>query len=472
MMVAPRRFPAALARVLAHALPFVLASCSLPVTPTSSGLALPTHWESPAAAYGPAVDIAWWRAFSSPELSSLIQTAQAGSYDVAAAAARVRQADALARIAGATLLPEIDGAASVGRSRTVGYSGQTAYTANLSASYELDIWGANRAARQAAVDTLAATAYARDAVTLTLTAGVADTYLQTLALRERAGIARRNLETGERILAFVESQYRAGAATALDLAQQRGLVASLRQAVAQRDQAARDSLTALAILAGRAPQGFDVRGAALDAIAPLAVDAGVPSDLLTRRPDVARAERELAAADADVTVARAAMLPSVTLTASAGVGSTRLHGLFDHPIYDLAAGLAAPIFNAGRLAAGRDLALAQREELLVGYRAAIVAALGDVETALNAIDGIARQQQDQDETLAQAQEAVRLAESRYRAGAETLLALLDAQRTLYDAQDEAVQLRLARLQASVSLYKALGGGWREDRARIAQGDRP
>jgi NodT family efflux transporter outer membrane factor (OMF) lipoprotein len=421
--------------------------CSLPIEQTGAGLVLPGHWRAPAGSSTLAVDAEWWRSFGSHELSGLVVAARASSFDVVAAAARVRQADALARIAGAALLPAVDGAASAGRSKAAGDTGRTSYTVRLAASYELDIWGAHRAIRQAAVDTLSATAYARDAVVLTLTAGVADTYLQTLALRERAHIARQNRDTGERILALVESQYRAGAATALDLAQQKTLVAQLRQVVALYDQQARNSLTALATLMGRAPQEFEVVGAALEAIDVPMADAGVPSNLLTRRPDVAQAERQLAAADADVTVARAAMLPSITLTASAGVGGDRLRGLFDRPIYDLAAGLAAPIFNA------------RREELLADYRKAIVDALGDVEAALNAIDGLQYQQQAQREALEQAREAVRLAESRYRAGADTLLALLDAQRTLYAAQDQTVRLRSARLQAAVALYKALGGGW-------------
>ncbi|HEY0294371.1 MAG TPA: efflux transporter outer membrane subunit [Bordetella sp.] len=449
-------------RLAALAWALALGGCGLPIAHTDAGLDLPGNWQATSVP-GEPVDADWWRGFGSAEMAGLVETARAGSFDVAAAAARVRQADALARMAGAALLPEVDGTASVERSRTVGYPGLTAYTAGLSASYELDVWGANRAARQAAVDVLVATSYASDAVMLTLTAGVADTYLRTLALRERVAIARQNLAAGERILTFVESQYRAGAATALDLAQQRTLVAQLRQAVALRAQQAHDSRIALATLIGRPLQEVVVAGSGLDGVQTPSADAGVPANLFSHRPDVAQAERQLATADADVTVARAAMLPSVTLTASAGVGNDRLRGLFDHPIYDLAAGLTAPIFNAGRLAAGRDLALAQREELLANYRASIVAALGDVETALNAIDGVDRQRQAQDEALTQAQAAVRLAESRYRAGAETLLALLDAQRTLYDAQDQAVQLRLARLQASVALYKALGGGWQSVR---------
>ncbi|OWT75895.1 transporter [Achromobacter sp. HZ28] len=448
--------------VLAAALS--LSGCGLPVAHTDAGLSLPAAWQAPHAAGATdaaRVDAQWWRGYGDAELSRLIGQARADSYDVAAAVARVRQAEASARIAGAPLLPELNGNLQAERVKQSGFPAQTLYSAGLSASYELDLWGGNRAARQSALATLTASEYSRDAVLMTLTAGVANTYLQTLALRERADIARRNLATGERILAFIESQYRAGAATALDLSQQRGLVASLRQAVTLFDQQARESQTALAILTGKPPQGFAVAANTLDTLHAPSAAAGVPSDLLTQRPDVAQAERQLAAADADVTVARAAMLPSVTLTASYGSGNDHVRGLFDHPLHDLVAGVTAPIFNNGRLSGQRDLALARREELLADYRGAIVNALGDVETALNALDGYARQQQDQDEVVAQAREAVRLAESRYRAGAETLLTLLDTQRTQFNAEDAAVQLRLSRLQASVSLYKALGGGWKE-----------
>jgi outer membrane protein TolC len=153
------------------------------------------------------------------------------------------------------------------------------------------------------------------------------------------------------------------------------------------------------------------------------------------------------------------MLPRVTLGAGVGMANGRLRALFDSPLYSLAAGLAAPIFDAGRLAAGRDLAVARREELLAGYRAAVVAAFGDAATALDAVSAIDRQRDAQAQALAQARRAFTLAQSRYRAGAETLLVLLDAQRTLHAAQDASVQLKALRLQASVALYRALGGGW-------------
>jgi len=461
---AARGLSRGMACIAALAAALSLSACGLPVAHTDAALSLPAAWQAPHAAGATdaaRVDAQWWRGYGDAELSRLVDQARADSYDVAAAVARVRQAEASARIAGAPLLPELNGNLQAERVKQSGFPAQTLYSAGLSASYELDLWGGNRAARQSALATLTASEYSRDAVLMTLTAGVANTYLQTLALRERADIARRNLATGERILAFIESQYRAGAATALDLSQQRGLVASLRQAVTLFDQQARESQTALAILTGKPPQGFAVAANTLDTLHAPSAAAGVPSDLLTQRPDVAQAERQLAAADADVTVARAAMLPNVTLTASYGYGNDHVRGLFDHPLHDLVAGVTAPIFNNGRLSGQRDLALARREELLADYRGAIVNALGDVETALNALDGYARQQQDQDEVVAQAREAVRLAESRYRAGAETLLTLLDTQRTQFNAEDAAVQLRLSRLQASVSLYKALGGGWKE-----------
>ena len=238
---------------------------------------------------------------------------------------------------------------------------------------------------------------------------------------------------------------------------------SLRQVLALRQQQEHQSLTTLAVLLGRPPQKLTVRAVSLSSMKAPTVESGLPTDLLTRRPDVAAAERRLAAADADVTVARAAMLPTVRLTASYGVGSDRVRDVLDNPIYNLAAGLVAPIFNNGRLAAGRDLSLARREELLADYRASIISSLGDVENALNALQGSAKQQEAHQEVLVHGREAVRLAESRYRSGSDTMQALLDTQRTLFQAQDLAVQLRLDNLLATIDLYKALGGGWRPKR---------
>lgn len=211
------------------------------------------------------------------------------------------------------------------------------------------------------------------------------------------------------------------------------------------------------MLLGRPPEGFAVTTTTLDGVAIPTPPPDAPAALLIHRPDIAAAERRLAAADADIVAARAAMLPQVNLSLSGGVQNERLSRLLDNPVYSVAAGLLAPIFSGGRLAGGRDLAVARRAELLADYRRAIVTAFGDVEAALVAIDTLDRERSFRRHRLDQAETALRLAESRYRAGAETLLVVLDAQRTRYAAQADLLDLTQNRLQASVALYLALGG---------------
>lgn len=439
----------------------LLAACTSPA-PQTDALApdLPAHWRTSSVAAN-VVTADWWRTFGSDELSALVQAAQVQSQDVAAAAARVRQAEAAARVAGAALRPAVT--ASLDASREARLGGQAdvdgdSFGASLSVSYEVDLWGRLASTRDAARATWQASRFDRDTVQLAVTAGVASAWLQAVAMTERQGLAEENLAAAERLLVLVESRARAGAATPLELAQQRGLVASQRRVVGVLKQQTEDARTAIAVLLGQteAPR---IGPSSMESLVLPKVGAGVPSALLTRRPDIARAEAQLMAADADVAAARAAMLPSLSLTAGVGSGGDRLRRVLDNPLYSLAAALAAPIFDGGRLAASRDLAQGQQEALLASYRQTIAAAFADVEVALNAGARLAEQASAQDEALAQAQRALALAESRYRAGAETLLVLLDAQRTLTTAQDLAVQIKLARLQAAVSLYRALGGGW-------------
>ncbi|MDR5758657.1 efflux transporter outer membrane subunit [Caballeronia sp. LZ035] len=442
----------------------LLAGClSRPPIP-SADVATPATYRY-AIAGGPedAVTADWWRRFDSNELDRLVTQATAQNDDLAAAVARVKQARANATIAGAALLPAISGFADASRQGGLMVNNQlpsgSAFDLGVSATYELDFWGKNQATRDAAVERVRASAFDQATVQMTLTADVADSWLQTVALREREQIAQRNLETARAILRNVESQYRAGYVTALDAAQQRTLVASQQRAAAALHQQGNDSEALLATLLGVPASGFTVTTRTLNAVSAPGVDAGVPASLLTRRPDIAYAEAQLAAAHADVAAARAAMFPSITLSAYLGTGSDRAQRIFDNPLYSVAAGLTAPIFDAGALAAGRDLAQAQQEELLAAYRKAIVSGFADVERALNASAGADAQTRAQDDELNEARHTLELAQSRYRAGAETALTVLDAQRTLYSAEDERVQLHLARLRAAVATYRALGGGW-------------
>jgi len=448
-----------------------LAACSTPPTP-ASGIATPPAWQGELAtpsAQWPSAQ--WWQAFASRELDRLVQHALHNAHDLAAATARVRQAQARAVIAGAPLLPELTLGLDGSRQRLLHGDGNdqldvsrneptsTSFDMQLSARYEIDFWGGLRATRDSALRSLDASRFDRQTVALTLVSAVADSYLQGLALQEQLRIARLNLRNAQDVLGLVEARQRSGSATRLELAQQRSLVAAQQRQLPLLEQKWQDSRVTLATLLGEPVQALPASQEAIIALQWPAIGSGVPSELLTRRPDIAAAEARLAAASANVQVARAAMLPKLTLGANLGAGANTFAHLFDSAYYTLTSGLVAPVFNNGRLRAARELAEAEQAELLEAYRSSILAGFADVEKALNAIQGVDRQRQWQDEEVAQARLAFDLAQQRYGAGAETLLNVLETQRTLYVAQDQQAQLRLARLQGSVALYKALGGGW-------------
>ncbi|MDE4540082.1 efflux transporter outer membrane subunit [Pseudomonas sp. ITEM 17296] len=452
-----------------------LAACNTPPTP-DSGIAAPHAWQGEAAPSSTQLPSAqWWRAFASSELDRLVERARLNAYDLAAATARVRQAQAQAVIAGAPLLPELNLGLDGSRQRLLKGEGNdqldvsssertsTAFDLKLSASYEIDFWGGLRAARASALRSLDASRFDRQTVELTLVSAVADSYLQGLALEAQLNIARLNLRNARDVLGLVEARQRTGSATRLELAQQRSLVAAQERQVPLLEQQWQDSRVTLATLLGDPVQALPPSREAFDALQWPSIGSGVPSELLARRPDIAAAEARLAAASANVQVARAAMLPKLTLGANLGSGANTFAHVLDSSFYTLSAGLVAPIFNNGRLRASRDLAEAEQAELLETYRGSILAGFADVEKALNAIHGVDRQRRWQDEEVQEARLAFELAQQRYGAGAETLLSVLETQRTLYLAQDQQAQLRLARLQGSVALYKALGGGWKVER---------
>lgn len=438
-------------------------------TPTP---AAPTRWQHAPQTATP-ISADWWQGFANPELDRLVTEALRGNDDLAAAVARVRQAEASARMAGAPLLPQLDGYLGAGHDSRLGGDADVAgsrYSAGLAASYEVDLWGRLHAGRDSALADLRASQFDREALQITLSAGVVSSWLQRVGLDQRLRIAVLNLANAERVLHTVESRQRAGAATSLELAQQRGVVAEQRRALAELGQRSDDSRVALAVLLGQSSSAqLGLVEQQLETLQLPSVATGVPSDLLLQRPDLARAEAQLAAADADVQVARASLLPRLTLTASAGGSGGRVSEAFADPVSSLTAALVAPIFDGGYLVASRDLSLAQREELLATYRSQIVSAFADVQLALNGLAGVEAQWQAQQAVLEQAELAFRLSESRYRAGADTLLTLLDTQRTLYAAQDDSAQLQLARLQAGVALYRALGGGWQATQLAAVSG---
>jgi NodT family efflux transporter outer membrane factor (OMF) lipoprotein len=441
---------------------------------------MPAAWAERALSDADAAVTApdWWRSFSSEELSALIAAALSANPDLVIAAERVRQAEAQVRIAGASLFPELSFGAGTSRRETRpdggAWSTSDGSSAAFSASYELDLWGRNAAGVRAAESTLRASRFDLETVRLTLVTGVAGAYFQVLSLRGRLAIARENLVIADRVFAVVDARVRNGAASALDLARQQAAVLAQRASIPPLELQERQTLFALALLLGRPPEGFNagLNGGMSAAGATVAVNLtdlavpraapGLPADLLTRRPDLASAEAQLAAANANVAAARAALLPGIQLTGSAGLASNVLLNFLNAPTAALALGasLVQTIFDGGRLRGQVDVAASRERELVESYRKSILAALADVESALASSSRTADQELLQEQVVEQARRALRLAEIRYREGVDDLLTVLDAQRTLFQAEDQLAQIRLSRLQASIGLFKALGGGWK------------
>jgi len=426
---------------------------------------MPAGWVEQGLPGAAALAPQWWRNFNSDELSMLVAAALASSPDMAIAEERVRQAEAQARIAGASLFPQLDFGAATARRETRPQGGEwtrnDSASGTLSASYELDLWGRNAAGLRAAESSLRASRFDFETVRLTLLAGVASGYFQLLSLRGRLAIARENLSIGERVFKLVDARVRNGAVSKLDLARQQAAVLSLRASIPPLELQERQTLYALAILVGKPPEGFAAAGSSVSALAVPGVAPGLPADLLLRRPDLASAEAQLAAANASVSAARAALLPGISLTGSAGLASNVLVNFLHAPTAALALGgsLLQPIFDGGRLRAQVDAASSRERELVENYRKSIYAALADVEGALASASRVADQEILQAQVVEQARIALRLAEIRYREGTADFLVLLDAQRERLAAEDSQAQAEIDLYRGIVSIYKALGGGW-------------
>jgi NodT family efflux transporter outer membrane factor (OMF) lipoprotein len=446
----------------------LLAGCTTTPPPTLKPGDVPAAFEQRApvnAPIWPAKD--WWTNYGDPQLEALMEQAQANNLDIAQAAARLRQADARARQAGAALLPQLGASANVdtlyGRANGRSVS-ETDYNAGLDVSYELDFWGKNRDLLNSARAQLRASQADRATVALTVTSGVATTYFQLLSVRERLGVARANLKSAAEILSVVQRRVTAGYSANADLLQQRAALAAEQATVPALEQQELEARNALAVLLGRPPEGFAVTGEGLGPLVPPAVAPGLPSALLARRPDILAAEANLVAAHADLEAARTAYFPAISLTANGGVAYPALAAAIDTlPGVGLAAGagigLAQVIFDGGRTQGKIEESRAREEELLAAYRAAVIASFSDVENALGSFAHLGAQESALREQVTQAEKVLNAARRKYLAGAADFLVVTDAQRALYTARDQLSDIRRARLAASVALFKVMGGGF-------------
>jgi outer membrane protein, multidrug efflux system len=457
-----------------------LGGCWLTGNPPEPAIPLAEHYkEAPnvrrAEAAVPPLD--WWRSFRSRELTAIVDNVRTSNLDIAQAVARVVQADAQSRITGAALLPAVQLNGQATRSRPSQSTGVSSGGSNagasfgpserndllltLTASYEIDFWGKNRYALRAAEETAVASRFDQEVVTLSSIVTAANAYFQVLAAQDRLRVARNNLVSAKRVGNLIAQRVNAGTASALETAQQQSVIDTLNAAIPPLEQTVYQFRYALAVLMGRTPESITVRGGSLNAIAIPRVTPGIPSELLAQRPDIREAEAQLASANANVVVARAQFLPSITLTGEGGYESAVLKTLLrpESALYSLAAGLTQPIFQGGRLLGNLNLQEGKQEELLNAYRKAVVSGFSDVETALANVRLTAERERLQRAVVTSSRQAFDVSEQRFREGTLDLVTVLQTQQSLYTSEDALVVARLAHVQAVVSLYQALGGGW-------------
>lgn len=434
----------------------LLTSCTLKAGVQAPEVTTPDGW-----AYADSTDTDlpanWWTAFASDELNTLVQQALQNSPDVLAAAARLRQAEAQVTVASASLWPTVGLSADATRSGAWGESGARGYQAGVAASYELDVWGGLRAGRRAALAARDASQHDQDAVRTTVVAAVVTSWLEVVALQQRLALALDSLSNAEQVLQRIETRYQLGAAGLLEVTQQRAQIASQRGSIPALQQQLREQQAALAVLLGQTAQQLSVETAALDTLGLPQAPSSLPAQVLLRRPDVQRVEAQLLASEADVVAARAALFPSLSVSGATNWSSASSGDLFSgDPLWRLAGSVSQALFQGGRLRARTEAARARYDELAAGYVQTVVSALAEAEVALTAVQALDEQQRWQQAQREQAAKAYELSMTRYQAGSVDFLSVLDAQRSLLASDDSLVQLRRARLQAQVTLYRTLG----------------
>jgi len=467
-----KKLPALLAALL-------VSGCATPVPQSLTPPLVPKSFTGPIVASASVwPDAEWWKGFGDSELSGLIVRAQNDNRDLAVAAARVMAAEAQSTVQRSALFPQLGAAANHlnggcrGQSCS-GFAPQKNFGLTFNASYELDFWGLARDNLVAANEELKSARFAQQAVALTVTANVANQYLTVLALRRRIAIANDNIAAINAILDVIKLRVKSGSTSHLDLAQETAQVEAVESQLPGLETAEKQSLYALAVLLGRPPEGFDVRAQNMDSVTAPRVGPGLPSELLLRRPDVAQAEANLAAAHANLDGARAAFFPQISLSGSGGFVSAAIGTLLQGGNFGYGYGinLVQTIFDGGKLVGQKNLAQASQQGFIANYQSAALNAYADVETALVQVANSGKSVDHLTREVEAAKEAFEIASLQYRQGAANLFNVLQAQQTLFFAEDQLAQTILANRQAAVHLFEALGGGWQEspdDRTQFAK----
>ena len=449
---------------LALALGVALAGCrSADVPPAAPSLQIPAAWR---ADIGPASPLEgwWWRNFHDSQLNQYVEQALRYNSDVLIARERVNEYQARAYAADSSLFPSLDASLTGSRARAQSAATglpvhSTVYKGGLTASYDVDIWGANRSAADAAEATLEAQKAAAAAADLTVATSVAAGYLTLLSLDEQLRVTRQTLKSREDAYNMAKRQFETGYTSRLELMQADSELRSTRAQIPPLEHQIAQQENALSVLIGSNPQAISRQDFAH--LTPLSLPSQLPSSLLNRRPDIVQAQRQLLAADATLASSQAQLLPSINLTATGSMQDRTLPDLLDNPLrlWSLGGSILAPLLNRQALNAQVDVSMAQRNQALYGYEKTVRGAFREVNDSLDAITRYGEQLTELQDQEAVAQETLRIAGNRYRNGYSSYLDVLDAQRTLFSTQTSVVQVKNNLLLAQVDLYRALGGGW-------------
>jgi NodT family efflux transporter outer membrane factor (OMF) lipoprotein len=440
----------------------------------------PAQWSAPQAGgetnLEPSLD-SWWKSFNDPQLDSLVERAVRTNQDLRIAEARVREARAFYRIASSQLWPTVDAGGSYARENQsknqpilgslpmpsgIPYENNV-YQAGFDASWEIDVFGGNRRAVEAGKAEAAAAEFGRRNVLVTLLGEVARNYVELRGCQRRLEIATNNLATQQEALALAQNRFNNGLTSDLDVQQAATILANTRAAIPMLETGIQDYIHRLGVLLGQPPEALlaELSAPAPIPSAPPIVPAGLPSDLLRRRPDIQQAERQLAASTARIGVATADLFPKFSLTGVAGYESTSASDWFSggSKFWSIGPTVQWRIFDAGRIRANIRVQDARQEQALAAYEKTVLLSFEDVENSLVAYAKEQIRRRSLEDAVASSQDSLHLANQLYGNGLASFINVLDAERSLYQAQDALVQSDKAVTQNLISLYKARGGGW-------------
>lgn len=442
-----------------------LSACAVQPPEIQSDKVLPNQWltNDQAGIQKPTADD-WWQSFQNVQLNALIDQAMSSNLSLLASLQRIEQARARVANVRAGLFPQLDAGynASHGRSwsdnnyQTESEGDQLGFDVG----YEVDLWGRLRASNEAAGAVLAATEFNHLAVALALQAEVANTYFQYLAAKDRLALAEESLANSRQLLKLVKVKLREGSTSRLELVQQQSSVVAQEAQMNSLRASLEQVEYALDVLLGQQPGTVELGEGTLAGVALPPIATGQPADLLRRRPDILEAEATLIASHANVNIARTAFYPSFRISAGASISNL----LIGDPLSQaasVAANLVAPLFDGGRNRAAYHSALAAQEESLLNYYHTTLQAAAEVQSTLVRVEELSANQELLNRRLELARESRQLAALQYREGAADFITLLDAERTLIDAQDSFIQAKLERHLSAIELYRALGGSWQK-----------